>query len=134
MGERRERIVAQLLGGAPGLATSHLCEVCVELTGMSGAGIMLMDGDVPRGSVCTTNKVSATIEELQYALGEGPCVDAYTYGRPVLEPDLAEPITPRWPAFTGPALDAGVRAIFGFPLHVGAVRLERSSVLYRQVR
>ena len=25
-------------------------------------------------------------------------------------------------AFAGPALDAGVRAVFGFPLHVGAVR------------
>jgi hypothetical protein len=123
VGERRERIVAQLLRGAPELATSRLCEVCVELTGMSGAGIMLMHGDVPQGSVCTSNDVSATIEELQYALGEGPCVDAYNSGRPVLEPDLAEPRTPRWPAFSGPALDAGVRAVFGFPLRVGAVRL-----------
>jgi hypothetical protein len=41
----------------------------------------------------------------------------------MLEPDLADPLTPRWLAFTGPALDAGVRAVFGFPLHVGAVRL-----------
>ena len=123
MGERRERIVAQLLRGAPELATSRLCEVCIELTGMSGAGIMLMHGDVLRGSVCTTNKVSTTIEELQYALGEGPCVDAFNSGRPVFEPDLANLSTPRWPAFTGPALDAGARAVFGFPLHVGAVRL-----------
>ena len=123
MGERRQRIVAQLLRGAPELATSRLCEVCVELTGMSGAGIMLMHGDVPQGSVCTSNDVSKSIEELQYALGEGPCVDAYNTGRPVLEPDLADPRTPRWPAFSGPALDAGVRAVFGFPLHVGAVRL-----------
>jgi hypothetical protein len=123
VGERRRRIVAQLLRGAPELATSRLCELCVELTGMSGAGIMLMHGDVPQGSVCTSNEVSTTIEELQYALGEGPCVDAYNSGRPVLEPDLAQPATPRWPAFSGPALDAGVRAVFGFPLHVGAVRL-----------
>jgi GAF domain-containing protein len=43
--------------------------------------------------------------------------------RPVLEPDLADPGTPRWLAFTGPAVAAGVRAVFGFPLHVGAVRL-----------
>jgi GAF domain-containing protein len=41
----------------------------------------------------------------------------------VLESDLDEPSTPRWPAFTGPAVAAGVRAVFGFPLHVGAVRL-----------
>jgi len=90
---------------------------------MSGAGIMLMSGDVPRGSVCTTNKVSDVIEQLQFGLGEGPCVDAYHQDRPVLEPDLDEPSTPRWPAFAGPAVEAGVRAIFGFPLHVGAVRL-----------
>ena len=90
---------------------------------MSGAGIMLMSGDVPRGSVCTTDEPSSRIEQLQFELGEGPCVDAYNQDRPVLEPDLAEPITPRWLAFTAPAVEAGVRAIFGFPLEVGAVRL-----------
>ena len=90
---------------------------------MSGAGVMLMSGDVPRGSLCTTNKVSALIEQLQYDLGEGPCVDAHNQDRPVLEPDLAHPATPRWMAFSGPAVEAGVRAVFGFPLQVGAVRL-----------
>jgi GAF domain-containing protein len=123
-GERRLRILSRLVGsGTRELETSRLCEVGAEVTGMSGAGIMLMSGDLPHGSVCTTNKVSALIEELQYALGEGPCMDAYHHDRPVLEPDLADPDTPRWLAFTGPALDAGVRAVFGFPLHVGAVRL-----------
>jgi GAF domain-containing protein len=36
---------------------------------------------------------------------------------------MARPASPRWLAFSGPALDAGVRSVFGFPLHVGAVRL-----------
>ena len=107
----------------PGLETQRLCRACAEVTGMSGAGIMLMAGDVARGSVCTTDDVSDLIEQLQYDLGEGPCVDAYHLDRPVLEPDLARPTTPRWLAFTGPAVDAGVRAVFGFPLQVGAVRL-----------
>jgi GAF domain-containing protein len=84
---------------------------------------MLMSGDVPRGSVCTSNKVSALIEDLQYALGEGPCVDAYQQDQPVLEPNLAYSGGSRWLAFAGPVLDAGVRAVFGFPLRVGAVRL-----------
>ena len=109
--------------GTTELETKRLCEVCAEVVGMTGAGIMLMAGDVPQGSLCTTGKVSALIEESQFALGEGPCVDAYHGDLPVLEPDLANPCTPRWLAFTGPVLDAGVRAIFGFPLHVGAVRL-----------
>jgi hypothetical protein len=123
-GERRLRILRLLVGrDASEPETKRLCEVCAEVTGMSGAGIMLMAGDVPRGSVCTTNAVSALIEQLQYALGEGPCVDAYHQDRPVLEADLADPSTPRWLAFSGPALDAGARAVFGFPLHAGAVRL-----------
>jgi hypothetical protein len=90
---------------------------------MSGAGIMLMSGDIPRGSVCTTNAVSARLEALQDELGEGPCVDAFTTDRPVLEPNLAHPAVLRWPAFSGPAVDAGAGAVFGFPLRVGLVRL-----------
>jgi hypothetical protein len=123
-GERRLRILARLAGNQPaGLETKRLCQVCAEATDMTGAGIMLMAGDVPRGSVCTTNDVSALIERLQYDLGEGPCVDAYNSRRPVLEPDLAQPATPRWMAFTGRAVEAGARAVFGFPMQVGAARL-----------
>lgn len=124
MGERRARILARLVvDGASESQTKRLCQVCAEVTEVSGAGIMLMSGDVARGSVCSTNEVSAAIEQLQYDLGEGPCVDAYHLDRSVLEPDLADPAAPRWLAFTGPALEAGVRAVFGFPLQVGAVRL-----------
>lgn len=122
--DRLERILAVLSSGGevtPG--TARVCEVCVDVVGVSGAGIMLMSGDVPGGAVCTTNRVSSLIEELQFTLGEGPCVDAYHLDRPVLEPELADPDTPRWLAFTPPAVEAGARAIFGFPLQVGAVRL-----------
>jgi GAF domain len=84
---------------------------------------MLMSGDIPRGSLCTTNAVSQLIEELQYTLGEGPCVDAYRQDQVVAEPDLAEQAGSRWLAFTPPALEAGVRAVFGYPMRVGSVRL-----------
>jgi hypothetical protein len=84
---------------------------------------MLMSGDLPRGSLCTTDEVSHLIEDLQYSLGEGPCVDAYQQDMAVAEPDLANQDTSRWLAFTPPALEAGVRAVFGFPLRVGTVRL-----------
>jgi GAF domain-containing protein len=120
--DRRRRILAQLSDGG-GMQTKRLCEVCAEVTKVSGAGIMLMSGNTPRGSVCTTNDVSALIEQLQYELGEGPCVDAYTLDHPILEPDLASPEIPRWLAFRGPAVAAGVRAVYGFPLQVGGVRL-----------
>jgi hypothetical protein len=123
-GERRERILALLIGGKDGaFGTKRLCQVCAEVTAMGGAGIMLMAADVAQGSLCTSNPMSDLIEQLQYALGEGPCVDAYDQDWPVLEPDLVDPETPRWPAFAPAALAGGVRAVFGFPLQVGSVRL-----------
>jgi GAF domain-containing protein len=117
------RLLARLLGGSSELETTRLCAVCAEVTGMTGAGIMLMSGDVPRGALCASDEGSALIERLQGSLGEGPCVDAFLEDRPVAEPDLARPAVSRWPAFSAAAVEAGVRAVFGFPLHVGAVRL-----------
>ena len=106
-----------------GLDSQRLCDVCADVSEMSGAGIMMMSGDVQRGSLCTTNRVSALIEELQFSLSEGPCLDAFHQERPILEPDLADPHEVRWMAFSESALDAGVRAIFGFPISVGPVKL-----------
>src|SRR5580698_9470396 len=108
-GERLHRVLAALSSGDDVWSASRLCGVCPGLLGMTGAGVMLMSGDIPRGSLCATNDVSHLIEDLQYTLGEGPCVDAHTHGRVVNEPDLADPVDSRWPAFTPPALRAGVR-------------------------
>ena len=93
---------------------------------------MLMSGDIPQGSLCATDQVSQLIEELQYTLGEGPCMDAYQQDQVVAEPDLADPVTRRWPNFTPPTLAAGVRAVFGFPLRTGTVRLGALN-LYRNL-
>jgi len=122
-GSRLRRILAELSDGGDPWSSARLCVVCPGIVEVDGAGVMLMSGDIPRGSLCTSNEVSQLIEELQYTLGEGPCMDAYQQDRVVAEPDLAEPVTSRWLAFSPPALQAGVRAVFGFPLRVGAVRL-----------
>jgi hypothetical protein len=123
-GDRLLRILAKLRSRDEGPSDSaRLCEVCADVIEMTGAGVMLMSGDVPRGSVCSSNAVSELIEDLQYTLGEGPCIDAYNHQRAVLEPDLANPDVARWIGFTPPAVAAGARAIFGFPLQIGAVHL-----------
>src|SRR5258708_17096969 len=123
-GDRLLRILSRLRGNDQSSSESErLCEACADVLSMSGAGVMLMAGDVSRGSVCSSNDVSSLIEDLQYTLGEGPCIDAYNQERPVMEPDLADPEVVRWTAFSPPAVEAGVRAVFGFPLQVGSVRL-----------
>lgn len=76
-----------------------------------------------QGVVCATDEVSARIEDLQLTLGEGVCVDSVQTGTPVLVGDLDEPdiVTERWPAFMEGAARAGVRAVFAFPLRIGAI-------------
>jgi hypothetical protein len=72
-GGRLHRILAELSAGEADVwSPARLCRTCVKVVGVDGAGVMLMSGDIPRGSLCTTNAVSQLIEELQYTLGEGP--------------------------------------------------------------
>lgn len=118
------RILARLQDAAgAGLTPARLCAGCADVMEMTGAGIMLMSGDMPRGSVCSSDPVSALLEELQYTVGEGPCIDAYEQDQPVLEPDLAGAGGSRWVAFGAPAVSAGALAVFGFPMRVGAIRM-----------
>lgn len=123
--DRRLQVLSRLAtkDGSSEVQPASLCKIATDFTGATGASIMLMSDNLSAGSLCSSDKVSALVENLQFTLGEGPCVDAYNQDAPVLEPDLAEPEIVRWSAFAGPAVDAGVRAIFGFPLHTGNVRL-----------
>lgn len=122
-GERLKRSLEEAFTGPGAGSPLRLCQATTEIIGVSGVGIMLMSAEVAQGSVCSTDDVSAIIEDLQYSLGEGPCVDAYRGDVVIREPDLGGPRTVRWPAFTPRAVDAGAKAIFGFPIRIGAVRL-----------
>lgn len=102
---------------------ASLAAACTRALPVSGAGLALMTEEGPAGTLAATDGAAVDLERLQFTLGEGPCVDASRTGRPVLQPDLALTAPPRWPAFAGGALDAGIRAVFAFPLRVGAIRL-----------
>jgi hypothetical protein len=94
------------------------------MLGVTGGGISMVTTAGNRGVVCATDDISAQIEDLQFTLGEGPCIDAVHAGAPVLIADLNEPgdlRVERWPAFMEGAATAGVRAVFAFPLRIGAI-------------
>ena len=109
----------------PATQPQRICELCVEHLSVTGAGISIVTQAGNRGVIYVTDEVSADIEDLQFTLGEGPCVDAVATGAPVLIPDLAEADldTGRWPAFMKGAENAGVKAVFAFPLRIGAISL-----------
>lgn len=104
----------------------RICCACVEHLQVSGAGVSVTSATGSRAVVCATDERAARIEDLQFTLGVGPCVDAIELGQAVLVPDLRQPADlalERWPGFLDAADQAGVRALFALPLRVGAVRV-----------
>ena len=131
---RRGRLIAMTdgdgAGGGPrGLSDrlARVCAVAVTEIGVDGAGITVMgslEGGLvgERGQVASTGGMSRRLEDLQLTTGEGPCLDAYRQGRPVLVGDLAAE-SGRWFGFGPEALRVGAAGVFSLPLQVGAVRL-----------
>lgn len=121
--------MAAVDGNAPS-AVDRVCVAAVAMLSLSGAGISLMvDGEL-RGSAGGSEPGIAAVQELQLLLGQGPCVDAWAGDEPVLEPDLAAPLVVRWPTFAQAGVEAGVLAVFAFPLRLGMIRIG-VLVLYR---
>lgn len=81
-----------------------------------------MTGQTQVGAVWGSDSLALKVEDLQFALGEGPAPDAFSTGTPALEPCLAE-APDRWPFFGPAALDLGVAAVFSFPLQIGVIQL-----------
>lgn len=110
----------------PSEYVESLCQACVAHAGVDGAGVSIITSAGHRATMCATDDLAATLEELQFTLGEGPCVDAVGARSPVLVADLhdrGEGLGERWPGFRDAAAAAGVRATFAFPLTAGAVTL-----------
>jgi ANTAR domain/GAF domain len=113
----------------------RITELCVEMLGVTGAGISMVTSMGNHGVVCATDEVSGRIEDLQLTLGEGPCVDSVRDGSPVLIADLGalgDFSGERWPAFMEGAGAAGVQAVFAFPLRIGTISVGAMD-LYRDV-
>jgi len=78
MEERLTRILLLLSEGGEALpGPTRLCQVAAEVTAMDGAGLVLLSDGRFQGVLCGGDVVSETLAELEFALGEGPCLDAW---------------------------------------------------------
>jgi hypothetical protein len=113
------------LGGVA-LRVERICRTSLKAAGVDGGGVALVGAQGHRATVCATDDVAAAIEEAQFTLGEGPCVDAASARSPVLIDDLtdrAQAVQDRWPGFLDCAAHNGVRAVFAFPLRIGVTAI-----------
>jgi hypothetical protein len=101
-----------------------MCTAAVAGLRVDGAGVTVMVSPTVRDTVYATDRVAGELEEWQLTFGQGPCVDTFADGGPILVVDLGSPeCLARWPAFTPAALGSGAHAVFALPLQIGAIRL-----------
>ena len=94
----------------------------LHLLPIDGVAVGVRTGSDTAHVVHATDPIAAALENLQFTLGEGPGMDAFRLGRPVLVPDLeAASAFERWPGFAHEAGATGAAAVFAFPLQVGAI-------------
>jgi len=110
-------------GSALVLELRALCRATADCLALQGAVVNLMTRPGDDWVVASSDERSLRVGELSFTLGEGPSVDAFSQGRPVIVPDLSASGRRQWAGYASTALGLGVGAVFALPLHVGAVRL-----------
>ena len=100
-----------------------LCAAGVATLAVRGASLLLITPAGLGTLLAASDKTSERVADLQLTAGEGPALDAFRFGAPVLEPVMDGFSTGRWTGFAPAALDMDVQAMFAFPLQVGAIRL-----------
>lgn len=83
------------------------------IPGADGAGLTLLESDRSNTIVATADFVHE-IDDIQYGLGQGPCISAAAEGRPVLSGSLGG--DSRWPRFGGRVARLGVHSAVSLPL------------------
>ena len=121
MSERSVRIAAAFAVQAS-VRGGGLCDACVHVLGVSGAGITLMGGTAA-GPVCASDTRTSFMEDLQFTLGEGPCQDAFASRTVVAAPNIDVGTETRWPAFAQSAAGRGIGAVFAFPMRIERARI-----------
>jgi GAF domain-containing protein len=105
-----------------------LADRCVNLLGVSAAGVMLVSPEGSLGLVASSSEAMRLLELFELQAQEGPCLDAFRSGQRVEHEDL-EPGSGRWPSFSAAALKAGFRSALALPLRLREATLGALNLL-----
>lgn len=100
---------------------------CVELLGVSAAGLMLVSPEGELRVVASSSEAMRVVELFELQSEQGPCPDCFRTGERVVQPDLRAPES-GWPRFAPIALRAGFRSVHAEPMRlrgkiIGALNL-----------
>ena len=103
----------------------------MTLFDIDAAAISLVFDGTNTGTLGSSGEPARIYDELQFLLGEGPCLDSVARRAPVVVFDLADPVNQRWPVYGPALLDLHVHGVYAMPVvvageYVGALDLFRN--------
>ncbi|MBK5289593.1 MAG: GAF and ANTAR domain-containing protein [Acidimicrobiia bacterium] len=106
---------------------THLVDRCVEILDVSAAGLMLV---APAGDLrlmASSSEAMRLLELFELQAQQGPCLDCFRTGQPVVNSDLTARDGP-WPRFSAQAVEAGFHSVHALPMRlrgtvIGALNL-----------
>jgi transcriptional regulator with GAF, ATPase, and Fis domain len=106
---------------------TRLADRCVDVLDVGAAGLMLAAPDGDLRVMASSSETMRLLELFELQSQEGPCLDCYRTGQPVVNQNLAT-VNGRWPRFAAQALVAGFHSVHALPLRlrgtvIGALNL-----------
>ncbi|CAN5881603.1 GAF and ANTAR domain-containing protein [soil metagenome] len=100
---------------------------CVEILEVDAAGVMVAGPSGDLRVMASSSETMRALELLEIQSQEGPCLDCYRTGLPVVNADLNQ-ANGRWPLFAAEALAAGFVSVQALPMRlrgtvIGALNL-----------
>lgn len=92
----------------------------LEVTGLAVSLSAELTGLEP---VACSSTTARRFDDLQFTLGEGPASDALRSGAEVSVADMSKERADRWPLLLREVVGLRVRAVFCFPMAIGAIRI-----------
>lgn len=102
-----------------------VCQACCADLDIDGAAISVLTATEARTTLWASDPTAHMLEELQFTLNEGSCIQAASTGSPVFVPDLHHDAQTRhWPVFAAAVAEqTPVRALFTLPMQWGAANV-----------
>ncbi len=94
-----------------------LTDRCVDVLDVGAAGLMLVAPEGDLRVMASSSDAMRLLELFELQSQEGPCLDCFQSGVPVVNQDLAAN-DGRWPRFSAEALAAGFRSVHALPMRL----------------
>jgi len=109
---------------------TRLAERCVEVLDVDAAGLMLASADGELRVLASSSEAMRVLELLEAQADEGPCIDCFRAGAPIVNALLDESGA-RWPQFAPRAMALGFRSVDALPMrlrhqNIGALNMFRT--------